>query len=72
MNPQTPDVYVDMRPSCVIDPEHPQADRGMQRRHAFRVRVMRDSHKRSVKTCTDANNKMPHYLNHEKLSRQVF
>ena len=55
MNPQTPDVYLDMRPSCMIDPEHPQADRGMQRRHAFRVCVMRDSHKRSMQTCTDAS-----------------
>ena len=50
MNPQTPDVYMDMRPSCMIDPEHPQADRGMQRRHAFRVFVMRGSHERSVQT----------------------
>ena len=56
MNPQTPDVYLDMRPSCIIDPEHPQpvaqADRGMQPRwNAFRVCVMalmRDSHKRNM------------------------
>jgi hypothetical protein len=41
----------------MIDPEHPNADKGMQRWHAFRVCVMRDSHKRSVKTCTDASSK---------------
>ena len=57
MNPQTPDVYLDMPPSCMIDPEHKQADRGMQRRHAFRVCVMRDSHKRSMQTFMDASSK---------------
>ena len=61
MNPQTPDVYLDMRPSCMIDPEHPQADRGMQpRRHVFRVCVMalmRDSHKRSMQTCMNVSSK---------------
>ena len=43
MNPQTIDVYMDIRPSCMIDPEHPQADSGMPRRHACRICVMRDS-----------------------------
>jgi hypothetical protein len=41
----------------MIDPEHPQADRGMQRRHAFQVCVMRDSHKRSMQTYMDASSK---------------